>query len=652
MTIVDAVKRVAYGALFVLGVPWLLVVWARRSAPMIPLRAFDEPVVGLALAGLGLCLVAAGMWALVRYGRGLPMNAFPPPRFVRQGVFRWIGHPIYLGFGLVVPGVAVATGSAAGLWLVTPVIWMAMAALVWGYERHDLRTRFGEQALTPPLLSLPPARGGTPTMPQRLAVLVGVLGTWLLTWLAVQALGRPPDAFIAALPVEMRCPVVEWTEWVYVSAYLLVPLTPFVCRDRAALRLFAQSGLVAIVTVSVCWLTIPIVAGNRAFVPTSLAGDLLAFEQRHSLGVAAFPAFHVLWACLAAVAWSANARAGGASVWMWGAWCWAWVITFSCLTTGQHTLVDVAGALLLFVPLRRVERSWAWVRAAAEYMANSWREWRVGPVRLIVHALWAGAAACAGLLVAGMAAGPEHLGALVWVALCVLVGAGAWAQWLEGSSKLLRPFGWYGGLFGGILATLASPWFGIGVLPVMVAFALAAPWIQMIGRMRCLVQGCCHGAPASSSIGIRYLHRRSRVTQLANLAGVPIHATPLYSIAGNLVIAVVLLRLRALAAPDPLILGVYFILAGLARFVEESYRGEPQTPLVAGLRIYQWLAVASLLAGIGFTMWPLGPGRAGLSPPDAPLVFASLGIGLVTACLMGVDFPQANRRFSRLAPAD
>jgi hypothetical protein len=142
------------------------------------------------------------------------------------------------------------------------------------------------------------------------------------------------------------------------------------------------------------------------------------------------------------------------------------------------------------------------------------------------------------------------------------------------------------------------------------------------------------------------------VTQIAGLAGVPIHATPLYSIGGNLLLGVGLLRLTFLGAPDSLLLGIYLMLAAIARFVEESYRAEPQTAILGGLHTYQWLAVGSLLAGIACTMLP--PDHPGLrfEAPDGTLLWCALGMGLLTGFAMGVDFPGSNRRFSRLAAAD
>lgn len=648
MTSSDLAKRIGYGATFLLGVPILLLLWARLSAAMTPLPAIGSPLVGWAVAVAGAALLVAGVVGLIRHGHGLPMNAFPPPRFVREGIFHWLRNPIYLGFGLVVLGAALATRSPSGLWLVTPATWLAMAALVFGYERHDLRRRFGSDSPTPARFSVPRPDEGTPNPVQRLATLVWVFGPWLLAYFAVQGLGRPPDAISTQLPGEGRWPVWPWMELPYLSAYLLVPLAVLAARSNRALSSLAVSGLVGTVVVTLCWLVVPVVASHRPFAPNGWLASLLAAEQSHSAGVAAFPAFHVLWPMLAARAASAGrGRLARAAIWAMAA-----LIIASSVGTGHHTVVEAAAGLALYWPLRDLDRTWALIRRATERFANSWREWRVGPLRFISHGWYAGAAAGVGVLVAGSTAGAGHERAVAWVGAWILLGAAAYAQALEGSPRLLRPFGWYGGLLGGLVGVLSSPVVGGAIMPVMAAFALAAPWIQVLGRLRCLVQGCCHGDVAPPAAGIRYRHPRSRVAGLANLAGVPIYPTPLYSIAGNLVIAVALIRLRTLVAPDSLLVGVYFLLSGCARFVEESYRGEPQTPMVLGLRVYQWFAVALVLAGIGCAMLPMAPSRAGIHAPSGALLGWAVAMFLVFAAAMGLDFPGSDRRFARLASAD
>jgi prolipoprotein diacylglyceryltransferase len=128
----------------------------------------------------------------------------------------------------------------------------------------------------------------------------------------------------------------------------------------------------------------------------------------------------------------------------------------------------------------------------------------------------------------------------------------------------------------------------------------------------------------------------------------PIHPTPLYSILWNVVIGVFLFRLWFLEAPLPLVCGLYLILNGLGRFVEEAYRGEPQTPILGKLRLYQVMAITSVSAGIALTMMQ--------TPIIAPIpefswnaIAAAACFGVVTWIALGVDFPNSNKRFARLA---
>lgn len=651
VTAAGLVGRVLYGLLFVVAVPVALTFWAARLSPVVPLRVPPVPGLGVAAAALGLALLVTGIADLIRRGRGLPMNAFPPRLFVRTGIYRWIRNPIYVGFGLAVAGVALARGSAAGLWVITPITILGMLALVWGYERHDLLARFGPSCLEPPLLSLPRDVDGPPTMPQRAAVYVWVLLPWLAAFYGVQALGRAPDVFTTVLPVERGWPVLQWTEAVYVLAYVTVPTAPLVALGARGLRRFAVAGIVGTLVVTVLWLVIPAVISPRPFEPSGFWGRLLAFEQASTRGVAALPAFHVLWALIAGELWADNARVSGQAWWRWAGWTVAWAISASTLTTGMHSLADVAAAIAVFVPLRDPDASLAVIRRATERVANSWREWRIGPLRVINYGVYAAAAAGTGVLIAGMALGAHPLG-VAWVGACILVGAGTWAQWLEGSSRLLRPFGWYGGVVGAVVGTGTAALAGVPLLPLMASYACAAPFIQIWGRFRCLVNGCCHGGPAPASLGIRYTHRRSRVTHVDGLTNQPLHPTPLYSIASNLLIGAALLRLRALGADDALLLGLYLVLSGIARFVEESYRAEPQTRVIAGLHIYQWLAIVQTVVGIVTTTLPSLPRAAGFSTPTPLLLTSAVVMALVFGAALGVDVPGSNRPYSRLADAD
>jgi prolipoprotein diacylglyceryltransferase len=182
---------------------------------------------------------------------------------------------------------------------------------------------------------------------------------------------------------------------------------------------------------------------------------------------------------------------------------------------------------------------------------------------------------------------------------------------------------------------------------VFAAICVAAPWIQGIGRLRCLVQGCCHGRATETVPGIRYTHSRSRVCRLAQLSGVSVHATPVYSILWNGVVGVTLLRLLELHSSATLICGVYLLLSGAGRFVEEAYRGEPQTVTVCGLRLYQWIAIVTVIGGAAVTSI-----HGVAMTPEFALRSSSILLAIACAAVAwfatGVDFPESSRRFARL----
>lgn len=638
----STIGKTIYGALFLVGLPVLLVAWAKATSDVVALPNHAPPALGLAAVAAGALIMLAGMIALWEHGGGLPMNLYPPPRYVTRGIYRFTAHPIYLGFCAICAGASISARSSSGLWLVSPVVILSCTALVLGYETHDLRRRFGHQ-LPLPSIRLP---GGDPLPPapaERLSVYFLVLIPWIILYEAVRGLGVPPDSVSAVLPFERRLPVIEWTEIFYASAYPLVFAVPLVAGTRRALRRFSIHGLLSMALVFPLFLAVPLIAPPRLFTPHGPFGELLVWERSIDTAAAAFPSFHVVWVLLAAEVFAS--RMPGLRL-FWRAW--AWLVAASCVTTGMHAVVDVLAGFAVVAIVARSAALWEQIRSLSERLANSWKEWHFGPVRVINHGVYAGVAAFAGLVIVGWLTGPGHGAAILLAAGSGLAGAALWAQQIEGSPRLLRPYGFNGGLLGTALGALLAPWFGSGTWLMLGAFSVAGPWIQSLGRLRCLVQGCCHGSPAPPHVGIRYLHPRSRVCVLSALAGAPLHPTPVYSIAWNVYVAVAMARLWMLHAPLHLIAGLYLILTGLGRFVEEAYRGEPQTPIVARLRFYQWVAVASVIFGALLTA--AGNGAAAPAPQfNWESVRVAALFGLVAAFSLGVDFPGSKRRFARLA---
>ena len=636
------VGKTLYGFLFIVVLPSALVVWARASEANVPLPTIGSPGVGLVVALCGLLMMAVGAVALQMHGDGLPMNPYPPRHFVSRSIYRFLAHPIYTGFTVLCIGVSIAAQSASGLWLISPIVLLGSIALVEGYEKLDLEKRFGP-GRSKPLLHLPADSPDAPSSWDTISVYVFVLLPWLVLYEGVVVLGVPPDAFNLSLSFENAWPVWQWTEVIYASTYVLVIVAPLIAPSNRDLRKFAIAGGMSTLVIILLYLAIPAVAPPRVFESSNLLGDLLLFERAKDTSAAAFPSFHVLWALLAArllVSRFPRLKV----VW----WMWALLISASCVTTGMHAIADVLAAFVIYFLVTRIDRVWEFIRSSSERFANSWKEWRIGPVRIINHGLFAGIGTLIGVTIVGVLIGQQQVPSILIVAFSSLIISALWAQFIEGSPKLLRPYGYYGGVVGVIVGAFIAHLLGTSVWLLLGAFCVAGPWIQSFGRLRCLIQGCCHGRETSATIGIQYHHPRSRVCRLANLSSVPIHPTPVYSILWNVVIAVVITRLWFLHAQFGMITGLYLILTGLGRFVEEAYRGEPQTPIVGGLRIYQWIAIVTVLAGAVLTALP-STGQAPALQFSWDSALAGLGFGLFTCFALGVDFPNSTKRFARLA---
>lgn len=654
------IGKILYGLLFCVFLPlglgvwaWLLDVGVGAQLPSVGHGAVVVVAGGVAVV-VGAGLMVCGMWGLWRRGGGLPMNAFPPPRFVASGAYRWVGHPIYTGFGLAVPGAAALVGSAAGLWIVTPVVWLGMVALVLGYERIDLERRFGaERAVMRPWLWLAADDDVAAGAGEKLAAALVSFSPWLVVYSAARELGVGSWVVDTRLGFERGWPVWEWAGVLYLGAYAWVAAAPWVARTRRELRVWTRDAWWGTAFIGWCFLVFPFVAPAREFVPESWLGEWVLADRAMDTIACAWPSFHVFWAFFAARLWR---NVMGAA----GAYGLAGGVAVSCVLVGNHSLADVVAGWVVFWGASRCECVWAWLLRWSEWVANSWRDWRVGAggrVRIINHGGYVALAMVAGLMVAGWLLGPERWGAVVVVAVCGLAGAGLWGQWLEASSQLARPFGYFGGLFGGFAGVLVVQWIWGGGWLVAGAFAVVAPLIQGVGRLRCLVQGCCHGRPVAARVnnakdgtGICYQQPLSRVVRIAGLGGVAVYPTQVFSMVSNVVVFGLLVRLWLGGAGCAFVAGVYLLLSTCARFVEEGYRGEPQTARWGGLAIYQWLAIGCLLAGMVFTVCvsPSAPGFLWSSVGLWPLWFG-VPLGVVTWFFMGVDFPESSRRMSRLA---
>ena len=635
------IGKIFYGFIFIAIIPFLLVIWTHYTVSEINLPVPSNQILNFFFLALGLFFVFGGMHNLWIYGKGLPMNAFPPKNFVKNGVYSITQNPIYVGTVILSLSISAIMQSASGFWLVSPLFTLMIVSYTVGFENEQNLKVFGPQYYKP-FLSLPDSTDQTAKLKDKMAAFILVYLPWLLIYEAFIFIGIPKDAIYSNFPIESQLPVIEVSTIFYVATYLYAILAPFVINSKKVLRQFEIDVWFATGISAILFFTVPFVVKQPQFTPHSILGNILLFDRANDGISAAFPAFHVIWAFVAAHYFSISIKRFR---WLW--YGLAVLISVSCITTGNHSIIDVAAGIIVFIIVITKKQIWDFIRYQTERIANSWKEWRFGSVRVINHGLYAGAAGFVGTLLIGSFLGSQYSFVGFIIGLFGIVGAALWAQFIEGSPKLQRPYGYYGSVVGVIIgSTIIFILFQIDFFVLLASFSIAAPWIQILGRLRCLVQGCCHGKPTNNDLGIRFTHPYSRVNKISGLHGTSLHPTQLYSIGTNLLSGLILIRLYTLNMSATFIIGIYLLLNGLGRFVEEYYRGEAQTPYWAGMRIYQWIAIINIVLGAFFTCLPF------VLILTFQLNIQSLcwaaAMGVFATIAYGVDFPNSNRRFARL----
>ncbi len=630
-----ALGQLAYGAVFAIVLPLLLAAWALALDRRVALPMIGTPRIGIAFAIFGATICISAIIALRVRGGGWPMSPYPPRQFVTSGIYALVAHPLYLGSVFIALGTSMMFGSAAGVWIVTPVLAASCIAFVWGFEAERTDALFGTRAH--PLIHLVEASVAKPDLSDRVSVCFLALLPWYVIYESINRLGAWRAAIDTATSWDTRIPVIGWTEAIYFLAYPIVIFAPFVAKSRRELRELTMRAWIATAGSALIYLALPAHFAKRPVPPTPFA-PMMEWERAFNAPNTQLPAFHVIWVMLTM---DVYARAFPRTRVLH--WPVVLAVAVSCVTTGMHGIIDVAAGLVLGFLFLRIDRVWQIIVRVNERLAHSWKEWRIGPLRVINHGIYAAFAVAFGVAFITALAGEVHRGAVLLVAVAAIAGAALWAQFVEGSPSLQRPYGYYGALIAAIV-TIAITGSGFRLLA---AYAVAAPVIQAIGRLRCIVQGCCHGRP-TGGIGVRVTHPKSRVVKIANFSGVALHATAVYSILAGLAIGALLLRLWVARAPLAFIAGAYLILSSLARFVEEHYRGEPQTRVVAGLRLYQWMSIAGVVAGALLTIVPSAPAPA-IDALSWSSVWIALAFGVVAYFAYGADFPESKRRFARLS---
>lgn len=149
---------------------------------------------------------------------------------------------------------------------------------------------------------------------------------------------------------------------------------------------------------------------------------------------------------------------------------------------------------------------------------------------------------------------------------------------------------WFGGFVGGLAAGYTTirlrGWPMLGVLSAATP-ALAVG--QLLGRIGCFLVGDDYGSPTSLPWGVAFPRGLPPTT-------VPVHPAQIYEAIFLGVLAWVLVRWRRRGVPDRVVLGRYFLIAGVFRFLLEFVR--VNTRVAGPLTVAHFFALGVALLGV------------------------------------------------------
>lgn len=153
-----------------------------------------------------------------------------------------------------------------------------------------------------------------------------------------------------------------------------------------------------------------------------------------------------------------------------------------------------------------------------------------------------------------------------------------------------------GGVFyGGLLAAL-----GVGLvlvrrykLDAWTVADLTAPGIALghvIGRLGCLLAGCCYGRPTDVPWAITFTNPAA-ATNVGTPLNTPLHPTQLYDAGAELLIMILLLVTERRGRPFAgRTFWLYMLLYAISRYIIEIYRGD-ERGMVLGMATSQFVSI-------------------------------------------------------------
>lgn len=204
----------------------------------------------------------------------------------------------------------------------------------------------------------------------------------------------------------------------------------------------------------------------------------------------------------------------------------------------------------------------------------------------------------------------QLLGVAIWGVIGGILGArlihvfDEWSFFVDHPDEIIggKGMGIFGAILGGTLFGVAyakAKGFPIGRVCDLGAFGLILA--QVVGRIGCILAGCCYGTPTDLPWGMAWTNPNSDGFADTTLAGVHVHPTQIYELLWDLMVFALIWNMRHRVKRPGAIYLIYISAYSIGRFIISFWRENEEAFL--GLQQAQVVSLAVLIIAVGLLVY-------------------------------------------------
>ncbi len=318
-----------------------MVLWARYSSHWVLLPLPDLDLVTVIIAIYGLVVLVSGLWQ--KFSSFFMVKHFIHNESVHWPKLQFLYLPSYYGIIILSFCLFALSDSASGYWLVSPLLAVALLGYVCSIK---IRSEDGgiKKHCQMDVLAFPGENDGALSWKVRMRGMLLAFIPWAFIYESFILIGVPSDAIYSNIYLDAYIPFLDWTVIFYIATYFFACTVPFIVESREHLKQFVKDVFWCSLISGIIYFALPLVVFQKPFLPKNIFGELLMLDRSLDANCAAFPAFHVIWAWIIYNYYSL--RFNRYKI-LW--FLLACAITISCLTTANHSIVDVLAGIAVFL---------------------------------------------------------------------------------------------------------------------------------------------------------------------------------------------------------------------------------------------------------------------------------------------------------------